>query len=144
MKNVMLIVLHAALDIWRGMHSMARVFILSKYPLFGRGVESLLRQETELEIVGQETDADQAIERITELHPDVVIVDSSDPACDPIATITRILKTETPVKVIGLDLKENKIHLYHGEQREARGVEDLVAAIKTELSTSHYNVSKEV
>jgi chemotaxis response regulator CheB len=51
----------------------------------------LLRQETELEIVGQETDTDKTIERIKELRPDVVIVDSAD-LRDPMPVVMRILR----------------------------------------------------
>ncbi len=119
---------------------MVRVFLLSGRTLFGQGIASLLRREAGLEIVGQEMDADKAIERITELRPDAVITDNSDPACDLPMTVTRILTSETPMLVIGLDLMENKIHLYRGEQREARGVEDLVVAIKTELCTHDHSI----
>jgi len=39
------------------------IFMLSSHPLFSQGVESLLRQETGLEIVGREADADEAFAR---------------------------------------------------------------------------------
>jgi DNA-binding NarL/FixJ family response regulator len=65
---------------------MKRIFILSSYPLFGQGVESLLRQETGLEIVGRETDVDKAMERIKELRPDGVIIDSCDMSTDRLPT----------------------------------------------------------
>ena len=41
--------------------------MLLSHPLFGQGVESLLRQEAGLEVVGRETDADKLIGRIEEL-----------------------------------------------------------------------------
>jgi DNA-binding NarL/FixJ family response regulator len=55
------------------------VLIVSSHPLFGQGVESLLRQEAGVEIVGRETDVDYAIERIKELQPDVIILGNDDP-----------------------------------------------------------------
>ncbi len=113
---------------------MARVFILLKLPLLGQGVETLLRQQAGSEIVGRETDTNIAIERIAELQPDVVLVDNGDPASDLVETVTRILKMETPVKVIGLDEKVNKLYLYHREQREANSVKSLVDAINSQLS----------
>jgi len=39
------------------------IFVLSNHPLFGQGVENLLRQEKRLNIVGRETDVDRAIEQ---------------------------------------------------------------------------------
>jgi DNA-binding NarL/FixJ family response regulator len=71
---------------------MRRIFILSSHPLFGQGVESLLRQEAGLIIVGQETDADKALERIKEIRPDVVILDCAEPECDPTLAVMRILR----------------------------------------------------
>jgi len=108
---------------------MVRVFMLSMHPLFGQGVESLLRRETGMEIVGQETEVDKAIEHIAELRPDAVIVDSTDPACDPTATVTRILRAGVTARIIGLNLGDNTLSLYRGEQRVAKGVEDLIKAV---------------
>ena len=112
---------------------MARVFIFSNHPLLGQGIERLLRQATDIQVLGQETDTGRAIACITELHPDVVIMDDGDPASDLTAAMTRILKMEPPVQVIGLDLRENKIHLYRREEREARGIENLVDAINSQM-----------
>ena len=109
---------------------MKRVFILSSHPLFGQGVESLLRQETGLDVVGRETDADKAIERVKELRPDVVIVDSGYPACDPTPAAIRILGEGLGTKVIGLSLQDNKMFIYRGEQRVVKEVKDLVEAIE--------------
>ncbi|MBI5034146.1 MAG: response regulator transcription factor [Chloroflexi bacterium] len=113
---------------------MVRVYLLSNNDLFGQGVMNLLRLESEIEIVGRGAELDKAFEEIRQLLPEAVIVESNDLIQDSVLIVTRLLKTETPVKVIGLDLKENRFHLYHREQREARGIEDLVDALKTELS----------
>jgi DNA-binding NarL/FixJ family response regulator len=107
-----------------------RVFIISSHPLFGQGVESLLRQETGVDIAGRETDVDTAIERIKELRPHVVILDSADPACVPTPAVMRILKEGLEAKVIGLNLQDNTLCIYRGEQRVVKSVEDLVQAIE--------------
>jgi AmiR/NasT family two-component response regulator len=110
--------------------AMKRIFILSSHPLFGQGVENLLRQESRLEIVGREADVDNAIRRIKKLQPDVVIVDSSDPASDPTSAVMRILREGVGTKVIGLNLQDNTICIYRGEQRVVKEVKDLVEAIE--------------
>jgi len=109
---------------------MKRIFIIAGHALLGQGVESLLGREASLEIVGQETDVDKAIERIRELQPDVVIVEDGDPAFDPASFITRIVKEGLGVKVIGLNLDGNTIYIYRGEQQVIKEVEDLVKAIE--------------
>jgi DNA-binding NarL/FixJ family response regulator len=110
--------------------AMRRVFILSSHALFSHGVESLLRQEPGLEIVGWETDVDRAIERIQELRPDVVIFDNNDLEVDFRLVVMRILKEGLGTKVIGLNLGDNTICIYRGEQRVLKEVKDLVEAIE--------------
>jgi DNA-binding NarL/FixJ family response regulator len=105
---------------------MKRVFILSSHPLFSQGVESLLRQEPGVEIVGRETDVDNAMERIKELQPDVVILDNGDPTPE----VMCILREGVGTKVIGLNLQDNTVCIYRGEQRVVKSIEDLIEAIK--------------
>ena len=109
---------------------MKRVFMFSSHPLFGQGVESLLREEAGLEIVGRETDVDKAVERIRELRPDVVVMDSGDPAGDPTPAVMRILREGLGTKLVGLNLKDNTMCIYRGEQRAVKSIEDLVEAIE--------------
>lgn len=116
---------------------MVRVYILSDKDLFGQGVMRLLKGESTIEIVGKGAEPDQAIEDIERLRPDAVIVESSDFVQDSVSTAARILRTSATMKVVCLNLKDNKLHVFHGEQREARGVEDLVDAINHETATSH-------
>jgi DNA-binding NarL/FixJ family response regulator len=111
---------------------MKRIFMLSSHPLFSQGVESLLCGEAGLEIVGREMDLEKGLDRIRELRPDVVIVDNSDPMQDPTPAVMRILRERLGTRVIGLNLQDNIVCIYRGEQRMARGVEDLLEAIKAE------------
>jgi DNA-binding NarL/FixJ family response regulator len=111
---------------------MKRIFMLSGHPLFSQGVESLLCGEAGLEIVGREMDLEKGLERIRELRPDVVIVDDGDPTHDPMSAVMRILRERLGTKVIGLNLQDNMVCVYRGEQRMARGVEDLLEAIEAE------------
>ena len=108
---------------------MKRIFILSSHPLFSQGVESLLCQKTGLDIVGREMDIDKALERLRELRPDVVIVDNSDAEAEFTPVVMCILRERLGTKVIGLNLQDNTICIYRGEQRVIKEVEDLVEAI---------------
>lgn len=109
---------------------MTRIFIISNYPMFSRGLESLLRQGNRLEVIGQETDLDRAIERIKNLQPDVVIVDNSGPGQQGIsAAVLQILDENSATKVIGLSLQGNHLSIYQSTRRIITGVEDLMNVI---------------
>jgi DNA-binding NarL/FixJ family response regulator len=109
---------------------MKRVFILSSHPLFSQGIENLLRREAGLEIVGRETDVDKALERIKELQPNVVILECAEPTCDPTPVLTHLLRERVETKIIGLNLQDNTMCIYRGEQRVVKEVKDLIEAIE--------------
>jgi chemotaxis response regulator CheB len=93
--------MNGRMESFRKKGPMKRIFMLSSHPLLGQGVESLLRRETGLEIVGREMDVDKAVERIKELRPDAVILDCAEPKCDPTPAVIRILGEGLGTKVIG-------------------------------------------
>lgn len=110
---------------------MTRIFIISNYPMFGRGLESLLRQGNRLEVMGQETDLGRAVERIKNLQPDVVIVDNGGPGQQPgiSAAVLQILDENSATKVIGLSLQGNHLSIYQATRRIITSVEDLMNVI---------------
>jgi len=113
---------------------MKRVFILSRHPLFGKGIESLLRWEEGLTIVGHEINPDRAMEQIKALQPDVVIVDCNDAEAARALTVMRLFKQGARPCVIGLNLSDNTISIYHGEQRPIQDVKDLIAAVQNQVA----------
>jgi DNA-binding NarL/FixJ family response regulator len=110
---------------------MKKVFIYSSHPLLGRGIEHLLRQETNVSIVGIETDLDCALKRVQELHPDLVIVDSCDAEATRALLVMRLLQDSGPC-VVGINLQNNSIIIYHGESRVVKDVSDFVRAVQSE------------
>ena len=97
--------------------------------MFNHGLESLLRQEANFNIVGQERELDQALEQIKELQPEVVILESDD----RVPQVTQILHASPNVRVISLSLQNNDLHIFQAKQWIARETEDLVKAIKDDL-----------
>ena len=51
--------------------------------------------------------------------------------CAPTPAVVRILREGVGTKVIGLNLQDNTICIYRGEQRVVKEVEDLVEAIES-------------
>jgi hypothetical protein len=112
--------------------TLKRVFMLSSQPLFSQGVESLLHGREGLEFVGREADPTKAIAWIHTIKPDVVVIDSKDLASAPYSIVACLLKEVEGIRIIALNLENQTIRVYHGEQRQALSVDDLIAAIETE------------
>jgi chemotaxis response regulator CheB len=109
---------------------MKRIFMLTCPTLFSQGVEAVLRQSSDVEIVGHEADVDTALARIKELRPDVVIVDNGLAARTDWTLVMRILQEQTGAKIVGLSLHDNSFSIYRGEQRELFSIEDLTREIE--------------
>lgn len=117
---------------------MITVFIISKNLMFGDGLKSLLSQVTRLEIVGQETSIERAIEQVKKIQPDVIILDSEDAVHTLTLMLRRVLQPHSTIKVIGLNLNSNDLYTYQTTYRVARGAEDLVELIQNEpVNTSN-------
>ena len=93
-----------------------RVLIVSGMSLFEEGIEGLLRQEPGLEIVGLETDARQAMERIREAHPDVVILTDGEAAAGFSPELVRMVREGLRMRIVEIQLATNTLCIYCGEQ----------------------------
>ncbi|HOG48557.1 MAG TPA: hypothetical protein PLJ35_00365 [Anaerolineae bacterium] len=109
---------------------MKRIFIVSRQPLFARGIESLLRSASGLEVVGRAGDVAEALSRIGELRPDVTIL--GDDECEPQAAqfVLRILGQGVCGWVVAVDLQSNSLCVFAGRRREVTSAADLVDAIR--------------
>lgn len=106
-----------------------RVLVLSRQCLFSKGIETLLSEHAEIEILKQD-DITAAVECIQNRRPDVVIVNCDDPDTDFTPAVLCILRERLGISVIGLSLKDNQIFVYRGEQKEIHHVDDLLNAIQ--------------
>ncbi len=97
--------------------------------MFSQGIETLLSQETGIEIVGQGTDLSASLECIQKHCPDVVIVNCDDPEPELTSVVMDILRDRLGICIIGLSLRNNQISIYRGEKKQVLQVDDLLEAI---------------
>ncbi len=79
--------------------SRVRVMIADDRPIFRAGVQGMLKDFPEIDIVGEATTGQQAVERARRLKPDVILMDLNMPEMGGIAA-TRAIKAEDPDRVI--------------------------------------------
>jgi DNA-binding NarL/FixJ family response regulator len=79
--------------------SRIRVMIADDRPIFRAGVQGMLKDFPEIDIVGEATTGQQAVERSRRLKPDVILMDLNMPEMGGIAA-TRAIKAEDPDRVI--------------------------------------------
>jgi len=76
-----------------------RVLIADDRPIFRAGVQGMLRDFAEIDIVGEAMTGRQAVEGSRRLKPDVILMDLNMPEMGGIAA-TRAIKEEDPERVI--------------------------------------------
>jgi DNA-binding NarL/FixJ family response regulator len=76
-----------------------RVLIADDRPIFRAGVQGMLRDFPEIDIVGEAMTGRQAIDRSRRLKPDVILMDLNMPEMGGIAA-TRAIKEEDPERVV--------------------------------------------
>jgi two-component system response regulator DegU len=81
------------------MNSRVRVLIADDRPIFRAGVQGMLRDFPEIQVVGEALTGREAVERSRRLEPDVILMDLNMPEMGGIAA-TRAIKEENPERVI--------------------------------------------
>lgn len=109
-----------------------RVFVVLSMRLLAEGIQSLLSQYNDLELVGTEADLGRAVDSIRSVQPTVIIVDSN--VLSPVGEITidELFRASPEARVIALNLDENRLDLYNRHQVSAMEVDDLIRAIRRE------------
>jgi DNA-binding NarL/FixJ family response regulator len=98
-----------------------RVLICDDHALFRRGLEMVLENEPDLEVVGEATDGIQAVEKAQELMPDVVLMDVRMPKRSGIEATQQIKELLPHVKILVLTISDEEADLYDSIKAGAAG-----------------------
>ncbi|WP_152188135.1 response regulator [Georgenia satyanarayanai] len=117
---------------------MIRVVVTDDQALMRQGLASLLVLSSDVEVVGNAGDGDEALERVTELEPDVLLLDLRMPGRDGIATLEALRDRGSDVPVLVLTTFDDDELVLRALRAGARGyllkdvaLEELVGAIRT-------------
>ncbi len=89
--------------------------------MFRRGLEQVLSEEVDLEIVGEAGDGLEAIERSSDLQPDVILMDVRMPGVGGIEATRRIRNAQPSTKVVMLTVSEDEEDLFASVRAGATG-----------------------
>jgi DNA-binding NarL/FixJ family response regulator len=114
-----------------------RVLVVDDHALFRRGLEMVLEQEPDIEVVGEASDGTEAVEQATETTPDVVLMDVRMPRRGGIDACTAIKDAVPSTKIIMLTISDEEADLYDAIKAGAMGyllkeisIEEVASAIR--------------
>ncbi|NJP66181.1 response regulator [Streptomyces spiramenti] len=111
-----------------------RVLVVDDHELFRRGLEIVLAQEEDIEVVGEAGDGAEAVEKAADLLPDIVLMDVRMPRRGGIEACTTIKEVAPSARIIMLTISDEEADLYDAIKAGATGY--LLKEISTDEVTA--------
>jgi DNA-binding NarL/FixJ family response regulator len=114
-----------------------RVLVVDDHALFRRGLEMVLTQEPDIELVGEASDGAEAVAKAGQTLPDIVLMDVRMPKRSGIEACTAIKDIAPSAKIIMLTISDEEADLYDAIKAGAMGyllkeisIDEVAAAIR--------------
>jgi DNA-binding NarL/FixJ family response regulator len=98
-----------------------RVLVVDDHALFRRGLEMVLAQETDIEVVGEASDGAEAVDKAGDLLPDIVLMDVRMPRRSGIEACRTIKEVAPSTRIIMLTISDEEADLYEAIKAGATG-----------------------
>ncbi|MFI5287481.1 MAG: response regulator [Candidatus Dormibacteria bacterium] len=120
---------------------MIRVLLVDDQPLVRAGLRTLLEDESDIEVVGEAADGDEAVALVGALTPDVVLMDIRMPVVDGIEATKRITAQGSVARIVILTTFDLDEYVFSALRAGASGfmlkdatAEEIVRAIRVARS----------
>ncbi len=117
-----------------------RIILADDHTLVRQGIETLLKDNESLEIVGQAEDGYKALDLIEEHEPDIAIIDISMPRLNGLETTRKIKEKDLSTSVIFLSMYDDEGYIRRAVKTGASGyllkedaieeLEEAIAAVR--------------
>ena len=115
-----------------------RILVVDDHAIMREGIRLLLGLQEDIEIVGEASDGFEAIKKVQELTPDVIIMDIAMPNMDGLEAIRRIKKKNPKIRILVLTQHDNKEYVLSAIKAGSSGYvtksalgSELVSAVRT-------------
>ena len=88
-----------------------RILVVDDHTLFRRGLTALLSRDARLQVVGDAADTGEALRRIAELQPDVILLDNHLPGVRGVDALPALRDAAPQAKILLLTVSEDEADL---------------------------------
>ena len=101
--------------------SKATVLLVDDHVVVRQGLKALLADELDIEVIGEASNGREALDRLAELEPKVVLMDISMPGLNGIEATRQIQQRYPSVRVVVLSMHANEEYVFQVLQAGASG-----------------------
>lgn len=98
-----------------------RVLIADDHLIFREGLRALLRDQSDIEVIGEATSGEEAVNKAKELHPDIVLMDITMPCMDGLEATRQIKQGEPDISILILTMHEGDEYFFKSLKAGASG-----------------------
>ncbi|SET80666.1 two component transcriptional regulator, LuxR family [Natronincola peptidivorans] len=98
-----------------------KILLVDDHSLVRQGLKQIIELEKDIEVIGQAGDGEEAISKVQELNPDIVLLDINMPKLNGIHTLRRLKDMNNTIKIIMLTFHEDKEYLFETINLGANG-----------------------
>jgi DNA-binding NarL/FixJ family response regulator len=98
-----------------------RVLLVDDQALFREGLETLLSVHSDIQVVGQASNGQEAVQVAAQVHPDVVLMDVRMPVLDGVRATRRLKKAMPQCRVIVLTTFDDDEYIFDALRTGAAG-----------------------
>ncbi len=118
-----------------------RVLVVDDHTIVRDGISALLSLAGDIEVVGEATNGNEALEKVSALHPDVVLMDIAMPIMGGLEATRRISKEFPKTKVLVVTQHDDKEYVFPVLESGASGLISKAGA-SSELASGIRSVYK--
>lgn len=126
-----------------------KVLLADDHKIMRDGLKALLEKAEDIEVVAEAADGEEAVLRVFETVPDVIVMDLTMPGMSGIEATRRIVETDSGARVLALSMLQDKSCVVESLKAGAKGyllkncaAEELLVAIRTLSEGESYLCTK--
>jgi len=125
--------------------SNVRVVLVDDHAVVRDGLKLLIGAQPDLEVVGEASNGEEALEVLLRLRPDVAVIDISMPIMNGLELITRLKQADVPTRLLALTAHEDVSYVQQLQRMGAIGyllkrsaADELIHAVRTVAEGRRY------
>ncbi len=122
-----------------------RVLIVDDHPMVAEGIQSLLESYEDIDVVGTLGNGQEAVDRVNELTPDVILMDLNMPGLSGLNATEMLLEERPETRIVILSMHDSPEYISTALSHGARGyilkdvpTEEIYTAIETVMAGGEY------